>query len=40
MFKFKYQNDQSPFGLVWLDGISTIVGYSKLNPLYMYILNT
>ena len=27
------------FGLVWLYGISTIVGYLILNPLYAYILN-
>ena len=26
-------------GLVWFDGISTIVGYSMLNPLYTYILD-
>ena len=27
------------FGLVWFDGISTIVGYLMPNPLYTYILN-
>ena len=27
------------FGLVWLYGISTIVGYLMPNPLYTYILN-
>ena len=27
------------FGLVGFYGISTIVGYSMLNPLYTYILN-
>ena len=26
-------------GLVWLDGISTIVGYLMLNPVYTYISN-
>ena len=26
------------FGLVWFDGISTIVGYLMPNPLYTYIL--
>ena len=27
------------YGLVWFYGISTIVGYSVLNPLNTYILN-
>ena len=27
------------FGLVWFYGISTIVGYLILNPVYTYILN-
>ena len=27
------------FGLVWFDGISTMVGYLMANPLYMYTLN-
>ena len=26
-------------GLVWFDGISTILGYLMPNPLYTYILN-
>ena len=25
--------------MVWFDGISIIVGYLKLNPLYTYILD-
>ena len=29
----------SSFGLVWFYGISTIIGYLTLNPLYTYILN-
>ena len=27
------------FGLVWFYGISTIIGYLILNPVYTYILN-
>ena len=27
------------FGLIWFYGISTIVGYLMLNPLYIYTLN-
>ena len=27
------------FALLWFYGISTIVGYLMLNPLYLYILN-
>ena len=27
------------FGLVWFNGISTIVGYLIPNPLYTYILD-
>ena len=27
------------FGLVWFYGISTIVGYLMINPLYTYISN-
>ena len=26
-------------GLVWFCGISTIVGYLRLNPVFKYILN-
>ena len=26
-------------GLVWFYGISAIVGYLRVNPLYTYILN-
>ena len=27
------------FGLVWFYGISTLVGYLMLNPVYSYILD-
>ena len=27
------------FGLVWFNGISTIVGYLMTNPLYTYIFD-
>ena len=32
----KYEENDDWFGLVWFYGISTIVGYSMLNPFYTY----
>ena len=30
-------NENVWFGLVWFDGISTILGYIMPNPVYSYI---